>query len=417
MKIEKKTTMSKNKIEYQLKSAIDQLTPNVLDHIDLSLPQEPISTENNVIKIQRRLRPVFAAACFALLIMVTGGGYVYRENKVVSVVDLDINPSLEFHLNYHQKVLKVNAINDDAKQIIDQNILKGQKFENAVDQVIETMLDNGYLQEESSAVLVSVTPVSNKKPDELDTLVLNNVQESLKGHEVNAVIYNQTIEVSEDIKILAQEYNISTGKANFLKEMIEESNTLSVESMEELSALKISELSEGIDAGIYTLGDNITVINAQAARDPIILTESEEETTKRLPLEETSAIESSEEISPEVENDNLYKETQSRKRDTVTVSRETISPNESTEEIVAASEAETMEDDTVAATPSDAKKSESIKLPNFRHKRMYYGDLEINEEDVFESDSQNNEEILESSSTNADEIPLESDGCEGINTN
>lgn len=346
MKIEQKAVISRIQIENHLKSAIDQLTPNVIERIDLSVTQDDPKEDTVVVRMKRRLKPLLAAACLGL-IMVSGGIYSYQENKVVSIVDIDVNPSLEFSLNRRQKVLNIKAINEDAERIIDKGSFRGKRFDIAVDTVVETMIADGYLKEENSAVLVSVTAINEKVTNKIETAILNGVTDTLQDHQVQAVIYNQKIDLSTELDSLAQEYNISRGKAYFLKEMIEKSDTLTMAEMEDLSNLKISELSEGIYSGVYIISEDVSIIDPDNVDQTV-----EDELTKNFEedssIAETKTIRESEMISANEESEETTEKTND-----ILVHKGTTNPTVNEEATADNSQSET-DEEIIVATPNEA---------------------------------------------------------------
>ena len=51
--------LNTRQIELHLKSAVDTLTPNILDRLDLSMPQDPVPKQQDqttILRLQRRMR-------------------------------------------------------------------------------------------------------------------------------------------------------------------------------------------------------------------------------------------------------------------------------------------------------------------------------------------------------------------------
>ena len=96
--------LNREQIKAHLKSAVMDLTPNVLDKIDLSVPQmaaEELHEDagravSSITVMRKRMRVVaaLAAACLCM-VAVAGGTYTYRNGKVDSVIGIDVNPSVE----------------------------------------------------------------------------------------------------------------------------------------------------------------------------------------------------------------------------------------------------------------------------------------------------------------------------------
>lgn len=75
------------------------------------------------------------------------GVFKDKENKldtnVVSMITLDINPSIKIELNKDNLVINVISLNDDGKEITDDNYL-GKNLDDVVNSIIDNLVDKGY---------------------------------------------------------------------------------------------------------------------------------------------------------------------------------------------------------------------------------------------------------------------------------
>ena len=265
-------TWNQNDIEQHLKSAVSQMTPDIWNRLDLSVPQEKecgdIHTvgreKKKIFRLRSRVQGLAAAAC---LCAVLGGGLYYREfRQIVSVVSLDVNPSLELYLNRRDTVIKTVSKNDDGQTVADQTDVTGQHLSEAVATLVTTMTQDGYLeqaQDRQSAVLVTVSSKQNeKKTEELKQNVTANVEYSLAVNEVPAVVYGQSEangEVRQEVQQLADEYQISQGKAAFIQSLASENENLEKEEVSRLAQMNMSEISNQIEENSYRLGNQVQV--------------------------------------------------------------------------------------------------------------------------------------------------------------
>lgn len=105
------TAWEQDEIESHLRSAMDTLTPNVFDKIDLSTPQEIYVKPSRRVRMYRRMRTVAMAAAACLCVAVLGGGVsFYQNHRVDSVIGIDVNPSIELSVNRNEKVLQANPL-------------------------------------------------------------------------------------------------------------------------------------------------------------------------------------------------------------------------------------------------------------------------------------------------------------------
>ena len=94
-----------DEIASHLKSAVETLTPNVLDQIDLSAPQLLYMEPPRHLKTYRRMRRAVTAAAACLCIAALyGGGVRWQNTRVESVIGLDVNPSIEISVNRKDEI-------------------------------------------------------------------------------------------------------------------------------------------------------------------------------------------------------------------------------------------------------------------------------------------------------------------------
>ena len=288
------TVWEQDEIESHLRSAMDVLTPNVLDKIDLSTPQEIYVKPSRRVRMYRRMRTVAIAAAACLCVAVLGGGVsFYQNHRVDSVIGIDVNPSIELSVNRNEKVLQANPLNEDAETILDDMDLKNVDLDIAVNALIGSMVRNGYLDELDNAILVTVTNENEKKASSLRQDVVGDVETSLQEHAVQAVVYDQQMKVTGEIQDLAEKYNISYGKAYFLQELIRD-NDLTENDMKKFAGMTMEEIAREIAERAYTVGyskTDSTIETDAALVHEVTLPQTEEETLPETAEESTSSSE------------------------------------------------------------------------------------------------------------------------------
>ncbi|MCD7830024.1 MAG: PepSY domain-containing protein [Clostridiales bacterium] len=189
-----------------------------------------------------RLLSMAVAACLVLAIGLWGGRY-YQYNYVAdSIVDIDVNPSVELTTNRNNKVLEATAVNGDGSEVLDELDLKGTDLTVAVYAVIGAMVQNGYLTGDDNSILISVQNDDQERAQTVRNLVLTDVDASLESNAVTASVLNQTVTAtSTDAQTFADENNISLGKAVLVLNLAAKDNTLDAT---ELAAMTIRELAD-----------------------------------------------------------------------------------------------------------------------------------------------------------------------------
>lgn len=274
--------LNQPQIEQHLKSALDTLTPRVLDRIDLSTPQDVVPRQeltqpSHIASINRRMRGLVLATAACLCVLVMGGGawhYQYQNRQIESVIGIDVNPSVELAINRKDKVLRAEALNEDARAVMADMDLEGVDLNVAVNAVIGSMVTHGYLDDLDNAILVTVSNDSIRKASELRTSVVGDIEKTLEENQVQAVVYDQQVIERDEMKLLADEYGISYGKAYFLKELIDQNEDLTMDDMEELSSMSMEEIARRITDSSYALGEFADKVPESTTAEPTTQTEA-----------------------------------------------------------------------------------------------------------------------------------------------
>ena len=167
-----------------------------------------------------RAGSVAAAAVIAFSI---GGMYHYTTIQACSYVTLDINPSFEYVLNWQNKVLSVEAVNEDAEEYVSQlqSDVKRKSLSKALEITKGLLTDENILEGTEDYVLVNVSCDSEERK-----AFLTDEAEDFFGEaeEVTLVVTEATMEERKT----ARDLGISTGKYKEM-ETIEKQNKGSFE--------------------------------------------------------------------------------------------------------------------------------------------------------------------------------------------
>ena len=192
---------------------------------------------------------VAAAACVLFAVGVVGVPY-YGNNYVPdSHVDIDVNPGVEIVTNKKNKVLEVQSTNQDGASVIDGMNLKNTELKVAVNALIGSMVQKGYIQNDNTGILVTVRNDNEDRANKIKAEVLNDINTALSTNSVQATVINQTVKSTVDAKKFAAENNISIGKAVFVLNLAAKDGSLDAK---ELAKMKVSEIAslvvqKGID--------------------------------------------------------------------------------------------------------------------------------------------------------------------------
>ena len=180
--------------------------------------------------------PIGIVALFLVI-----GFIIFDNNKIVSTITLDINPSIEINLTRNEKVKSVVALNEDAKEIVNGN-LKGKSIDDTLKQITDNLIEKGYVTEENEldVVLYVDGKITNK-------MVSEKIEFEFGKKEIHTEIITIDNVTKEDEK-LAKEYNVSPAKIAYIKTIVKENEGINVE---DLANKSVSEINETKITGKY----------------------------------------------------------------------------------------------------------------------------------------------------------------------
>lgn len=248
--------MNREQIERHLAGAIAQATPNVLDGILAGdYQQDKVQTsERGVISFRGFKRFSGLIAACILLLVFTGGYFGYGFHyRISSVIEIDVNPSIELSVSGSGRVISARAANEDGIAILDGMELKGVDLNVAVNAILGSMVNHGYFDRQENSILVSVSNQSPQKADRIRKELVTNIEDCLAEQQVTAVVFDQKVNPTDQLLELAERYGISYGKANFIQKLIEKDSSLTMEALAPLSMDAIANLIQEKEIDISDL--------------------------------------------------------------------------------------------------------------------------------------------------------------------
>ena len=260
--------MTDHELEQRIRAAVEHATPDRLDEILSSCGQQNIvtntpvcrartdgQTEGAIIYMSERKnqnsrfggvkKSLTAIAAAAAMFVLCFGGYSLSQKNAAPVVDsvvmLDVNPSLSLSVDAEEKVLSAEALNEDAEKVLGSMELKDTSLEVAVNAIIGSMLQKGYLGDLQNAILVSVENDDAARGEALQKKVSETIANAAQNGSLDAAVLSQLIS-SNDAALaeLAKQYDISLGKAALIHEVIAQVPTLT---FEDLAPMAINEIA------------------------------------------------------------------------------------------------------------------------------------------------------------------------------
>lgn len=179
--------------------------------------------------------PIGIVALFLVI-----GFIIFDNNKIVSTITLDINPSVQINLTKNKKVKNVMGLNDDAKEIVTKEY-NNKSLDEAFELLITKLIDKGYTKDKNIDVIVYA------EGDISSEDVASKVEFNFGKEDIHTeVIVINTI--SAEDKKLAEKYDISPAKMVYIKSITKEYENINVE---EIINKPVSELMETKETGKY----------------------------------------------------------------------------------------------------------------------------------------------------------------------
>jgi uncharacterized membrane protein YkoI len=225
-------------LEEALLRAFTAQTPDNFDAI-LADCQKKNKKESKSIMKKNFVRAFVAVAAVFVMIFSTVFAMQLLGNSVLTTVAIDVNPSIEIELDKNEKVVSVSAVNEDATAIINGLDLKSKGLEEAVTLIVEAMVEKGYISELSNSILVSISG-DDERSEALREKVAGIIKSMLDEGSIEGSVLSQTHIPDEEVKALAEKYNISEGKAELIAKLVAADGT---HLFEELAGLSVNELN------------------------------------------------------------------------------------------------------------------------------------------------------------------------------
>ncbi len=164
------------------------------------------------------VRAVAAAAVFVFSVGIGYGAYSYYTPY--SYIDVDINPSVEIVANRYDRILRVEAINDDGAKVLEDQSFKNKPVNFAVEEIIKQASEKGYMKEEvTNAVMLTVSSKDESKAQEVEKKVQEAAKDKIEtsGVKSDVLVEKVTIERRDE----ARQMDISPGKLVLIERLQE----------------------------------------------------------------------------------------------------------------------------------------------------------------------------------------------------
>lgn len=201
-------------MKYSLKEAFDsikaetQLKDNTYEYL-----KKGISIQNQ--RAKKLYLPKLAYISVACLIIFIFRGY-NMYFKQMSLVSIDINPSIELYLNSFDRVISYEVYNRENQEILNNVLIKNKNYNKAIELLME-ILD--YYIKDNSYISFTVQSNNDKKEEILLNKIENCADNYLSSHHHNSNIEIEYSQIDFDLMAEAHSYGISAGKYKAILEL------------------------------------------------------------------------------------------------------------------------------------------------------------------------------------------------------
>lgn len=243
--------MTNREIENRIKEAFTNDVPDIFDKV-LQSCEQPIEPQKVVVDPRTNKKRIgvkqivsIAAAVVVIFALSFAAFSITSDGIVASVISIDVNPSIELQVNNKDKILKATPLNEDAKVVLGNMDLKGSDISVAVNALIGAMIRNGYIDELSNSILITVDNKNEKKGAELEKKLCDEISAILKSEDFDSEVISQILIKSKKIAQLAEEYGITSGKAQLIKQITDKEEKYSFKDLASLTIAQLNSILSG----------------------------------------------------------------------------------------------------------------------------------------------------------------------------
>ncbi|MEG0751882.1 MAG: hypothetical protein RR998_08860 [Oscillospiraceae bacterium] len=184
---------------------------------------------------KKGIKKAVLALLIALLLL--GGAAVYLLYPSRYII-LDVNPSIGIEMNRLNRVSAVNAVNEDAKVLLNDFEITDSGIKPVMEQLVTRMVESGYLSAESKNDVL-LTGYEGSVSQQALQQVGHDLEDTLDKQHLAAKILTQTITSDVANAESAAQHDISEGKMAVIEKLLHENTALT---LDDLANARISDL-------------------------------------------------------------------------------------------------------------------------------------------------------------------------------
>ena len=253
--------MNNDQIIKKIERGIDEAPINKMDQIKAA-KVEKMAKHDHITKQPAKKLPIYKVAAIAAIFLFAFLGYRYQYVTPDTMVYLDVNPSFEIGINRAGKVVEVEAVNDDAKAVIESLSLDKMSIEEVVEAITHKLVEMDYLRSDQNMILVSVYNKNEDKRIAQSDTIEKVIKIELEKDLIESVVLSQSISVKSDDDD-DDNLDVSRGKMHFINTLLSMDSTLN---KQDLASMSIQELVVVANRSDFSLNDYFTESEVKAIK-------------------------------------------------------------------------------------------------------------------------------------------------------
>lgn len=186
------------------------------------------------------MKKKIALVLVACTVLSSGGGAYAYTTTPVTYVSMDINPSVELGVSIFNKVVSVEAYNEDGKKIIEDTNLRDYDIDNAIKKLVSNAISDGYIRGDgSSAIEITTSTDKEEVVKELGEILKEAADAALNKNKVKAEV--ETGDAALARRDEARKLGMTPGKLNLIQRLQELDPNINVEDYKDSSVKDIQE--------------------------------------------------------------------------------------------------------------------------------------------------------------------------------
>lgn len=240
--------MKDNDILQSIKNSIEKAPIDLLEDIKAN-PRSKMSKHDDITAQSStlgRIKSLVPYASIAAVFFAVFINWQLANIRVDSQIYFDVNPSIAIETNSRDNVISLSAGNEDGERIIEGIDFKDGSILAVSEEILERLLDEGYIGKDKEFLLLSVYNKDKIKAEEKKKMLDQSIREFLNKNAIEPIVLTQSLEKTSTLMEYATEYGVSVSRMTFIRNLLVLDPKLKIEDLTALTIEELVRLSQGI---------------------------------------------------------------------------------------------------------------------------------------------------------------------------